>query len=94
MWNELAELVVSSINLLFDLPPNTACSGQKVCSPPEGILPLWLFPMLGVCPARSRLPLTPTVSRLRRQRKVMALARGNAGGDDQVRPGVNAGGGA
>jgi len=24
----------------------------------------------------------------------MALARGNAGGDDQVRPGVNAGGGA
>jgi len=34
------------------------------------------------------------VRRRRCQRKVMALARGNAGGDGQVRPGANAGGGA
>ncbi len=31
--------------------------------------------------------LMPAVRRLRRQREVMALARGNAGGEGQVRPG-------
>lgn len=53
-WLAVKGLVGDGVLLQYAAAPNTACSGRRVCFPPEGSLSLWALSTLGVFPAKSR----------------------------------------